>query len=196
VTADTLNVPPGGCSSVGRAPAWHAGGPRVRAPSPPPRDHRSIGFMLGGVVAGEGSFTCTAATPPTRKDGSARIRFVFSISMASRDRELITALHEFLGVGSVAEIPSPNGRWLPQTRLSVGSRLAHRVATIPFADEFLMPCAKRDQFERWRNQFEQYERLHPTRIGFGPSTCAEDGCDKPVRGRGLCRSHYYRATGY
>jgi hypothetical protein len=148
------------------------------------------------VVAGEGSFWSTAATPALRKDGSPRVRFVFAISMASRDRKLILALREFLGVGALEEIPSPKERWLPQTRLTVGSRLAHRMATIPFADEFLLPCAKREQFERWRAQFEEYERRYPTRRGFGPSPCSQPGCDKPVRGRGLCRSHYYRATGY
>ncbi len=34
------------------------------------------------------------------------------------------------------------------------------------------------------------------RLGKGPSGCSEFGCDRPVRGRRLCRSHYYRATGY
>ena len=56
--------------------------------------------------------------------------------------------------------------------------------------------AKRDQFDRWREEFDTYERAHPTQWGRGPSTCSEPGCHKPVRGRGLCRSHYYRATGY
>jgi hypothetical protein len=152
--------------------------------------------VLGGLIAGEGHFGITPAHPPTRKDGSERLRFVFSISMASRDESLIMLVHEALGVGSIEHRPSPNGRWLPHTRLTVNSRLSHRLATIPFVDEFLLPCAKRDQFDRWRQEFECYEEAHPTRIGLGPSPCSEPGCDQPVRGRGLCRSHYYRATGY
>jgi hypothetical protein len=152
--------------------------------------------MLGGLVAGEGCFTLAAASPPKRRDGSPRLRFVFSISMASRDRPLLVALSEFLGVGSIQDALPRNERWLPQSRYAIGSRVAHRLVTIPFADEFLLPCAKRDQFDTWRRRFEEYESRYPTRIGLGPSECSEPGCDAPVRGRGLCRSHYYRATGY
>jgi hypothetical protein len=41
-----------------------------------------------------------------------------------------------------------------------------------------------------------YDALRPSRHGKAPSSCSVDGCGRPVRGRGLCRSHYYRATGY
>ncbi len=152
--------------------------------------------MLAGLVAGEGSFFVAAAHPPTRKDGSARLRFWFSITMASRDRRVLEQLHDLLGVGSIEDRPSRNGRWQPTAKLSVSSRLAHRTVTIPFFDEFLLPCGKRRQFDAWRDEFEAYERAYPTRIGFGPSSCSIDGCELPVRGRGLCRRHYYRATGY
>jgi hypothetical protein len=151
---------------------------------------------LGGLIAGEGSFSVTAATPPTRQDGSERLRFIFSISMADRDGALLSNLKDLLGVGSLRWSPSRNGRWLPQVRYSIGSRLAHRLVTIPFMDEYLLASAKRYQFDSWRTHFEAYERQHPTRIGLGPSECSEPGCDKPVRGRGLCRAHYYRATGH
>jgi hypothetical protein len=116
--------------------------------------------------------------------------------MANRDRPLLNALHELLGVGSICDRQSRNARWLPTATFSVSSRLAHRSVTIPFFDEYLLPCAKRQQFDAWRGEFEEYERRHPTRISLGPSPCSEPGCDRPVRGRGLCRSHYYLATGY
>lgn len=138
----------------------------------------------------------TAATPATRHDGSERLRFVFSVSMADRDAQLLETLKEFLGVGSLRHSKPRNVRWLPQVHYAIGSRVAHRLVMIPFADEFLLPGAKRTQFERWRVRFEEYERDNPTRIGEGPSECSEPGCDRPVRGRGLCRSHYYLATGY
>jgi hypothetical protein len=153
-------------------------------------------FALAGLVAGEGSFSVTNDDPPTRMDGSLRRRFVFSITMASRDRPLLDAMHELFGVGSVRDQAAANERWLPTTTYSVSSRLAHRAVTIPFFEEHLLPCAKRRQFDRWRAELEAYDRRYPTRIGLGPSTCSEPGCDMPVRGRGLCRSHYYRATGY
>jgi hypothetical protein len=69
-------------------------------------------------------------------------------------------------------------------------------ATILFVDAHLLPCAKRRQFDQWRRDLDEYERRHPNRFGTGPSPCSVAGCDKPVRGRGLCRSHYDRATGY
>jgi hypothetical protein len=78
----------------------------------------------------------------------------------------------------------------------VTSQRAQRDRVIPFADHYLLPGAKRAQFEDWRAAYEHFQTLHPNRFGLGPSPCSVAGCDKPVRGRGLCRSHYYRATGY
>jgi hypothetical protein len=72
----------------------------------------------------------------------------------------------------------------------------HHRATIPFADAYLPPSAKRRQFEHWRSSLVVYERDRPTQWGRGPSTCSVDGCDGAVRGRGLCRHHYHRATGH
>jgi hypothetical protein len=36
---------------------------------------------------------------------------------------------------------------LPTVSFTINSIAAHRAATIPFAEQFLLPCAKRDQFE-------------------------------------------------
>jgi hypothetical protein len=152
--------------------------------------------MFAGLVAGEGWFGSSAAHPTHRVDGSLRLRFWFGITMARRDLALLEGLHACLGVGSIRHQPPRKEHWLPTSTLTVSSRLAHRTVTIPFFDEFLLPCAKRRQFDAWRAEFEKYERAHPTRIGFGPSPCSVEGCDQPVRGRGLCRTHYYRATGY
>ena len=191
--AGTLTDPIGPVAQSGRAPPWHGGGRRFESGQVHPKHD---GYMFGGLVAGEGSFYVAAAHPPTRQDGSARLRFWFGITMAERDRALLEALHLLLGVGSIELRASRNGRWLPTCRFSVSSRLAHRQVTVPFFDKHLLPSAKRLQFDAWRESFEAYEIQHPTRIGFGPSTCSVEGCDRAVRGRGLCRSHYYRATGY
>jgi hypothetical protein len=125
-----------------------------------------------------------------------RRRFAFAVTMARRDRPLLQSLQELFGVGSLVDRVPQNPRWLPTATFSVSSRLAHRGVTIPFFDQHLLPCAKRRQFDAWRSEFEEYEQRHPTRIGLGPSVCSEPGCELPVRGRGLCRRHYYRATGY
>jgi hypothetical protein len=130
--------------------------------------------MLAGFVAGEGSFVITTRQPPFH-DGTPRLAFVFDVQVASRDRSMLERLQTFLGFGSITDLFS---------------------ATIPWADAHLLPCAKRTQYELWRDALFSYDQLRPSRFAKGPSPCNVDGCDKPVRGRGLCRSHYYRATGY
>jgi hypothetical protein len=129
-------------------------------------------------------------------DGSVRLRFTFGITVAARDREIINAIRQTLGFGSIRAIPPRKAGHLDEVGLVVSSRRAHFAATIPFLDTYLLPCAKRRQFEAWRDSLIEHDRAHPSRFGKGPSPCSIEGCDKPVRGRGLCRSHYYRATGY
>jgi hypothetical protein len=153
-----------------------------------------IGFALGGLIAGEGTFVISPQKRPLA-DGSTKLRFRFEVGMADRDRPLLEALRSFLGVGSIRTEP-PRGTWQPVARYAINSHRAHRAATIPFAETFLLPSAKRSQFEAWRDALDRYEEEHPNKFGKGPSPCSEPGCDRPVRGRGLCRRHYYRVTGY
>jgi hypothetical protein len=147
------------------------------------------------VVAGEGSFVITTVEP-ARRDGSPRVRFVFDVTMASWDRPILVALRTVLGSGSLNDRPARRAHWQPTSTLRVTSRLAHRRATIPFFDRYLLPCHKRDQFDLWRAALASYDAIHPSRWGNGPSVCSEPDCDGVVRGRGHCRRHYYRATGY
>jgi hypothetical protein len=151
-------------------------------------------FALGGIIAGEGCFVITPL--PSATDGSPRVRFVFQMEMASRDEPLLTALKSVLGFGSVHRREPRRAHWQPTSTYVVNSRVAHRTATIPFMHHYLLPCVKRSQFDLWRAAFESYEATRPTQWGQGPSPCNIAGCDRPVRGRGLCRSHYYEATGY
>ena len=185
-----------GCSSVGRALAWHARGFVGSSPITSTLFDvlQSVAFTFAGLVAGEGSFTTAAAG--TYADGSRRTRFVFCLTMATRDRPLLERLQSFLGKGSICDYRNRNPRWQPTSAFSIRSHAAHHAITIPFAERFLLPSAKRDQFERWRERLVDYERLHPSRYGIGRSICSKADCNKPVRGRGLCRSHYYLVTGY
>jgi hypothetical protein len=80
--------------------------------------------------------------------------------------------------------------------LSIGSMRAHRSYVIPWMRQHLLFGQKRRQFDLWVAAMDSYECYHPTRWGKGPSTCRIAGCDRPVRGRGLCRSHYHQETGY
>jgi hypothetical protein len=153
-------------------------------------------WALGGFVAGEGWFTASRVSTKPRIDGSPRLRFTFGVTVAARDRPILFALREHLGYGSIRRIAPRQAHHLEIACLMVGSRRAHFAATIPFMERHLLPCAKRRQYEAWRDALVEEDRQHPTRFGKGPSPCSVPGCDKPVRGRGLCRSHYYRATGY
>jgi hypothetical protein len=152
-----------------------------------------LGHFLGGFVAGEGWFTVTRRLPPFA-DGAPRLRFVFGVSVASRDRPILEDLRGFLGYGSIHEVAPRNPAHLPISTLAVASLRAHRGATIPFAERYLPASAKRRQYELWRQALESYVTQRPARRG--RSSCSEAGCGRPVRGRGLCRTHYYRATGY
>jgi hypothetical protein len=108
----------------------------------------------------------------------------------------LQALRTYLGVGSVRRKPARQPHHQPISEFSVTSMRQHRQATIPFAETFLPASAKREQFERWRAALQQYQSASSSRWGRGQSLCSVTGCERPVRGRGLCRSHYYRATGY
>lgn len=186
VTAD------GPVAQPGRAPAWHAGSQGFK--SPQVHQPEAIAYMLAGFVAGEGSFNTSRER--LFADGSPRLRFRFQVTVATRDRALLEQLRRLLGYGSITDRPPGRPGYQPTSELRVSSFRAHREATIPFADRYLLPSAKRDQFERWRAQMDEYLAAHPSRWGLGPSPCCMPGCERPVRGRGLCRPHHYRATGY
>ena len=67
--------------------------------------------------------------------------------MATRDRALLELLRSFLSVGSLLDRPARALRWQPLSTLTVNSVRSHRSAVIPFAERYLLPCAKRQQFE-------------------------------------------------
>lgn len=156
---------------------------------------RRTGFVLAGLVAGEGSFT-VSSLPSAYADGSTRLRFRFCMTMTRRDRSVLEALQQFLGVGSIQDRPRQRTSEQPTSTFVVGSHRQLHERVIPFAETFLIATAKRQQFEEWRDAFEAHETAHPSRWGKGPSTCSVEGCHRPVRGRGVCRSHYHQLTGY
>jgi LAGLIDADG endonuclease len=188
-TLDDFNGP---VTQSGRVSPWH--GERRGFKSRQVHSPWSS-FTLGGFVSGEGCFFVTRKKPPF-KDGTERKRFVFQVAVAERDCAVLEELRSFLGFGSIRRAPPDKPHHQVQAIYCVASIRAHLTATIPFAEEFLLFGAKRRQFEKWREELLAWERDRPSRYGKGPSACSVEDCDKPVRGRGLCRSHYYRATGY
>jgi hypothetical protein len=115
------------------------------------------------------------------------------VSVASRDRQLLEALRTFLGCGTIYDTPPRRAHWQPMSHLCIASRRSAHARVIPFANHSLPDGAKRRQFEAWWKALLEYEAQHPPRTR---SICSVRDCEKLVRGRGLCRSHYYRATGY
>ena len=158
--------------------------------------HDRLGFQLGGLVAGEGCYCVTKRPVSFVRDGSPRRRFVFQLGMAERDRPLVEQLRGFIGCGSIRVAPPGRPHRQPTAVLTIASERQHLGAVIPFSERYLLPCAKRTQFERWRDELFAYRRDRPSRYGRGPSTCSVPGCGRPVRGRGVCRIHYYRLSGY
>ena len=151
---------------------------------------------LGGFVAGEGWFGTKRRAERFVRDGSPRLVFAFGITVARRDLRMLEALQTFLGHGTIRDRAPGQPHHQPLSDFAIVSMRAHRAATIPFARRFLLSCEKRRQFERWVEAMDVYEEQRPTQRGRGPSPCSMPGCGRPVRGRGLCRSHYYRETGY
>ena len=153
-------------------------------------------WAVAGFVAGEGCFT-RSPSGKTFPDGSPGVKFVFTIQVAAHDRGLLEAVRAAIGSGSIsADRPPARPGWQPTVRFDVRSHRAHRRHTIPFMEAHLLPSHKRQQFEAWRDDLAAYEGAHPTRWGEGPSSCSILGCERPVRGRGLCRSHYHQVTGW
>lgn len=153
--------------------------------------------MYGGLVAGEGSFYVQERGRGFFADGSPRLRFAFKVTMAERDRALLQGLRDFLGAGALRDDTPPRlPHWLPTVTFAITAERTHLAVTIPFGERYLLPCAKLDQFDAWKHRLLDYRAARPTQYGRGPSPCSVEGCEKPVRGQRLCRSHYYRATGY
>jgi hypothetical protein len=123
-------------------------------------------------------------------------KFVFQVQVQAQDVGMLNALQDFLGFGSIRYAPSQRSGWQPTYVYTINSLLAHQKATIPFVERYMFPCAKRDQFEVWKHAIEDYIERHKVRWGRGRSVCSEEECHRPVRGRGLCRRHYYRVTGW
>ncbi len=201
-TADNLEVPHGAVAQlVEHVHGMH--GVRGSIPlsstdvtDPFHRVWRSIGYTLGGFVAGEGWFGTKRQRERFVRDGSLRLRFVFGVTIARRDRRVLEALAGFLGAGAIRDKPPGKPHHQPLSEFSISSIRLHRAATIPFAQHFLLPSQKRRQFDAWAESMDAYEAGRPSQHGRGRSECSVPGCGGLVRGRSLCRSHYYRATGY
>jgi hypothetical protein len=156
----------------------------------PPSVARSAAWMLGGLVAAEGCFCITRQTPRFVADGAERKRFVFTVTMARRDRALLEQLHARLGVGSLRDIAARSEMWLPTTAFTVSFGQSTPRRGHSLRRQVRAAVRERRQFEAWRDEMNAYwESLPPKhRWGDGRSTCSVPGCNQFVRGRGKTSS--------
>src|SRR5205807_6573597 len=80
-----------------------------------------VGFTLGGLVAGEGCCCITRQAKPYARDGAPRLRFVFEVTMAVRDRALLESLRQFLGCGALYDSVPRKAHWQTTSTFSVRS---------------------------------------------------------------------------
>jgi hypothetical protein len=144
--------------------------------------HPTAAF-LGGFIAGEGCFSV--------RDGGRR--FVFSVEVAARDAQILETLRDFLGAGSITHSAPRREGWQPEAALEVTGRRQNLERTVPFMLRWLPESHKREQFATWHALLVESVEKRPFRTA---GRCSVTGCERPIRGRGLCRHHYYRVTGY
>src|SRR5262245_16992045 len=75
-------------------------------------------WALGGFVAGEGTFV-DSPLGKTYADGTPRRRFVFQVTVASRDRAMLDALRAYLGFGSIQSRAPAREHWQPTSDYTV-----------------------------------------------------------------------------
>ena len=137
--------------------------------------------FVAGLIAGEGTFVRTGGRPA----------FTFAVRVGAIDGELMNAVKEFFGCGTLHWYPRRKAHYDDEVVFQV-RRLADLVdVVVPFMDDHLPPSYKRLQYEEWRHELLLYwdERARRPRI------CVVPGCTAPVRAKGRCRHHYYETTG-
>lgn len=136
---------------------------------------------LGGFIAAEGCFVCT--------EGGTR--FAFAVGLSASDVVSCQLMYAYFGAGRI--------HWSPRRKLHQDDAVCFTISAlpdlvetlVPFMDEHLPASYKRIQYEAWRTALLEYWEYRAKRV----RPCTVDGCERPRRAKGLCRSHYYSAYG-
>jgi hypothetical protein len=110
-----------------------------------------------------------------------------AIAVGAVDASMCEMAQNVLGVGHIRSYTRRHPHFDDETVFAVQSVRDLVAVVVPFLDAHMPPCKKRDQYLVWRHKLIRFwnndmKRRRP---------CTEDGCDKPQRGRGVCRRHYY-----
>jgi hypothetical protein len=140
-----------------------------------------IAAFVGGFVAAEGSFTISGRPPS----------FTFAVGLGALDKGMCQGLQSFLGVGHLTAFARRRVHYDDEVCFAVRSLRDLVEVVVPFMDEHLPPSYKRIQNETWRARLLDYWEHDAKRV----RPCSVEGCKRPRRAKGLCRSHYYAAFG-
>lgn len=145
------------------------------------RPATDLAAHAAGFIAAEGHFGANVTST----------RFRLAVGVAASDACSVQSLHVLLGVGTVCTSPRRKPHYDDEVSWQVQSLRELVEVVVPFMDEHLPPCHKREQYEVWRAALLEYwehgmRRRRP---------CRRDGCEEPSRCKGLCRRHYYAAYG-
>ncbi len=140
-----------------------------------------LAAYLGGFTAAEGCFVCT-------DDGT---RFSFAVGLGATDIVSCQLLSIYFGVGRIQRSPRRSEHQDDEVCFAVRSLRELVEVVVPFMDEHLPPSYKRTQYEAWRTRLLDYWEHDAKRV----RPCSVEGCERPRRAKGLCRSHYYAAFG-
>jgi hypothetical protein len=143
------------------------------------RPATDLAAYIAGFVAGEGTFTGT------------KRRHTFAVSLGEIDAATCELLRAFFRVGHVYHYPRRKPHYDDEVSFQVCKTEDLVNVIIPFMDEHLPPSFKRQQYEPWRAKVMEFWDTGMKRR----RQCTAEGCDRPQKGRGVCRIHYYALYG-
>jgi hypothetical protein len=143
-----------------------------------PKNHPTWAW-LAGYLDGDGSYVYSYS------DRRGYNQWIMQVSAVAHinDRCVLDFLHQAFGGGIYKDPRSPTLIW----RRMLGSQ------SRSFAERFLPHLAKHSRFKR--DKIDAILHHHRQRLSIpGPERhyCEIQGCDKPVKGHGLCNMHYTR----
>ena len=97
-----------------------------------------VADFLAGFVAAEGCFAHSGA------------RFRLAVALADDDVAGVELLRAFTGVGTICRSPPRSERTKGAVIWAVQSRVELLDVVVPWLDDHLAPCHKRQQYEAWR----------------------------------------------
>lgn len=151
---------------------------RTKAGPIKPKNHPTWAW-LAGYLDGDGSYICSSKN----RRGWTKWNVCVSAVAHINDRCVIDFLHKAFGGGIYQDPRSPALHW--RRMLGYQNR--------SFAEQFLPKLAKHSRFKQDKiNAILHHHRQRLSIPGPNRQYCTMEGCDRRVKGHGLCSMHYFR----